>query len=53
MIGFFKKVSIRSEFLIFQSILLHSIIVEAKKSVLEKVVFHIYCWNFIALPCSV
>ena len=49
----FLKVAILSEFLIFQSNLFHSIIVEGKKSVLEEVVFHIYCWNFITLHCYV
>ena len=49
----FLKVSIHSEFLIFESNLFHSIIVEEKKGVPKKVMFHIYCWNFIAMPCSV
>ena len=49
----FLKVSVSSEFLIFRSNLFHSIIVEGEKGFLEKVVFQIYCWNFITLPCSV
>ena len=49
----FLKVTILSEFLISQPNLFHSIIIDGKRSVFEKVVFHIYCWNFITLPCSV
>ena len=44
----FVRVSVLSEFLIFQSNLFHSVITEEKQVFLKKKTK----WYFIALPCS-